>query len=57
MTFTAYAVPWDRVLADAVFDSGAHSRFGWEELGIRSTVIPVNARGQAGPPGVATGAR
>jgi hypothetical protein len=50
MTFAALAVPWDRVLADAAFDSEAHHRFAREELGIRSTVIPVNARGHAGPP-------
>ena len=47
----AAAVPWDRVLADAAFDSEAHHRFAREELGIRSSVIPVNSRGHAGPPG------
>jgi hypothetical protein len=51
MTPAALAVPWDRVLADAAFDSEAHRRFAREELGVRSTVIPVNARGHAGPPG------
>jgi hypothetical protein len=51
MTFAALAVPWDRVLADAAFDSEAHHRFARENLGIRSSVIPVNSRGHAGPPG------
>ena len=50
MTLAALTVPWDRVLADAAFDSEAHHRFAREDLGIRSTVIPVNARGHAGPP-------
>jgi hypothetical protein len=50
MALAALAVPGDRVLADAAFDSEAHRRFAREELGVRSTVIPVNARGHAGPP-------
>jgi hypothetical protein len=33
------------VLADAAFDSEAHHRFAREVLGIRSSVIPINARG------------
>lgn len=50
MTFAALAVRWDRVLADAAFDAEAHHRLAREGLGIRSSVIPVNARGHAGPP-------
>lgn len=50
MTFAALAVRWDRVLADAAFDAEAHHRFAREELGIRSSVIPVNSRGHPGPP-------
>jgi transposase len=33
------------VLAAAAFDSEAHHRFARELLGIRSSVIPINARG------------
>jgi hypothetical protein len=40
------AVDWDRVLADAAFDSEAHHRYAREELGIRSTVIGLNRRGR-----------
>jgi hypothetical protein len=40
------AVDWDRLLADAAFDSEAHHRYGREELGIRSTVIGLNRRGR-----------
>src|ERR1051325_3747247 len=35
---------WDRVLADAAFDSEYHHRFAREGLGIRSSVIPINPR-------------
>jgi len=45
------AVGWDRVLADAAFDSEAHHAYAREELGIRSSVIPINTRGHAGEPG------
>ncbi|MBX9625780.1 MAG: transposase [Gemmataceae bacterium] len=45
------AVGWDRVLADAAFDSEAHHAYARDELGIRSTVIPINPRGHDGPPG------
>src|SRR5205823_10182715 len=38
------AVTWDRVLADAAFDSEAHHRYCREELGVRATVIPLNRR-------------
>ncbi|MDB5307113.1 MAG: hypothetical protein JWO38_1315 [Gemmataceae bacterium] len=37
---------WNRVPADAVFDSKAHHRYSWEDLGVRSIVIPINPRGQ-----------
>jgi len=50
VTQASLAVGWDRVLADAAFDSEAHHRYAREELGIRSTVIPVNARGRAATP-------
>ena len=42
---------WDRVLADAAFDSENHHRFAREELDIRSSVIPINPRGHDGAPG------
>jgi hypothetical protein len=47
----ALAVGWDRVLADAAFDSEQNHRYAREELGIRSSVIPINPRGHDGPPG------
>ena len=37
-------VSWDRVLGDAAFDSEANHRLAREELGVRSTVIPLNRR-------------
>ena len=37
-------VAWDRVLADAAFDSEAHHRYCRAARGIRSTVIPLNRR-------------
>jgi hypothetical protein len=40
------SVTWDRVLADAAFDSEAHHRYCREELGVRSTVIALNRRGR-----------
>jgi hypothetical protein len=45
------AVAWDRVLADAAFDAEAHHAYARQELGIRSSVIPINTRGHTGPPG------
>jgi hypothetical protein len=42
---------WDRALADAAFDAEAHHRQAREELGIRSSVIPINPRGHDGAPG------
>ena len=38
------AVRWDRVLADAAFDSEENHRLAREDLGVRSTVIPLNRR-------------
>jgi hypothetical protein len=40
----ARAVHHDRVLADAAFDSEESHRYCREDLGIRSTVIPLNRR-------------
>jgi hypothetical protein len=45
------AVDWDRVLADAAFDTETHHEYARDELGIRSSVIPINPRGHDGPPG------
>jgi len=45
------AIEWDRVLADAAFDSEAHHTYARDTLGIRSSVIPINTRGHAGDPG------
>lgn len=45
MAQASLAVGWDRVLADAAFDSEEHHRYAREELGVRSTVIPLNRRG------------
>ena len=39
-------IDWDRVLADAAFDAEEHHRYGCEDLGVRSTVIPINRRGR-----------
>jgi transposase len=46
MAQASLVVGWDRVLADAAFDSEGHHRYAREELGVRSTVIPINRRGQ-----------
>jgi hypothetical protein len=46
MAQASRVVTWDRVLADAAFDSEGHHRYGREDLGVRSTVIPINRRGQ-----------
>ena|SRR2546423_11808469 len=43
---TGWFVRWDRVLGDAAFDSEANHRFCREDLGVRSTVIPINRRSQ-----------
>jgi len=46
MTVASLAITWDRVLADAAFDSEEHHRYCREDLGVRATVIPLNRRGQ-----------
>lgn len=51
MAQASLVVTWDRVLADAAFDSEAHHTYARDELGIRSTVIPINPRGHTGEPG------
>ena len=45
MIQASLAVTWDRMLADTAFDSEDHHRSGREDLGVRSTVIPLNRRG------------
>lgn len=44
MQQASLAVTWDRVLADAAFDSEENHRLAREDLGVRSTVIPLNRR-------------
>ena len=39
-------VAWDRVLADAAFDSEGHHAYAREDRGVRATVIPLNRRGR-----------
>lgn len=39
-------VTWDRVLADAAFDSEENHRYCREDRGVRATVIPINRRGR-----------
>jgi hypothetical protein len=51
MAQASLAIGWDRVLADAAFDSEAHHAYARDELGIRSSVIPINRRGHTGIPG------
>ncbi|MBN9520109.1 transposase [bacterium] len=46
MAQASLVVTWDRVLADAAFDAEEHHRYAREDLGVRSTVIPLNPRGQ-----------
>jgi hypothetical protein len=46
MKRAAVVVVWDRVLGDAAFDSEEHHRLCREDLGVRSTVIPINRRSQ-----------
>jgi hypothetical protein len=46
MAQASLAVTWDRALADAAFDSESHHRYCREDLCVRSTVIPLNRRGQ-----------
>lgn len=51
LLLAALGITWDRVLADAAFDSEAHHRQAREDLGIRSSVIPINPRGHDVEPG------
>ena len=44
MRQAALGVEWDRLLGDAAFDSEENHRFCREDLGVRSTVIPLNRR-------------
>lgn len=46
MAQASLAIRWDRVLADAAFDSEHHHRYCREDLGVRATVIPLNPRGR-----------
>ena len=51
MAQASLAIDWDRALADAAFDAEEHHRYAREDLGVRSTVIPINPRGHDGEPG------
>jgi transposase len=44
MAQASLAVAYDRVLADAAFDSEETHRYCREDLGVRSTVVPLNRR-------------
>jgi hypothetical protein len=44
MAQASLVVTWDRALADAAFDAEEHHRYAREDLGVRSTVIPLNRR-------------
>ncbi len=44
MAQASLVVTWDRVLADAAFDSEGHHRYCREDLRVRATVIPLNRR-------------
>ena len=44
MAQASLVVTWDRVLADAAFDSEEHHRYCREDRGVRATVIPLNRR-------------
>jgi hypothetical protein len=52
MAQASLGVTWDRVLADAAFDSEENHRLCRQGLGVRSTVIPLNRRnrGRKWPP-------
>jgi hypothetical protein len=45
MTQASTHARWDRVLADAAYDTEENHRVCRENLGVRSTVIPLNPRG------------
>ena len=44
MSQASLVVTWDRLLADAAFDSEESHRLCREDLDVRSTVIPLNRR-------------
>ncbi len=44
MRLASLLVTWDRLLGDAAFDSEENHRLCREDLGVRSTVIPLNRR-------------
>jgi hypothetical protein len=46
MAQASLAARYDRVLGDAAFDSEESHRYCRRELGVRSTVIPLNRRGR-----------
>lgn len=46
MAQASLVVTWDRVVADAAFDSESHHRYCRNDLDVRATVIPLNRRGQ-----------
>jgi transposase len=46
MLQASLVVSWDRVLADAAYDSEENHRLCREHLGIRATAIPINRRNQ-----------
>jgi hypothetical protein len=46
MTQASLATGHDRVLGDAAFDSEEAHRYCRQELGVRSTLIPINRRNQ-----------
>lgn len=46
MAQASLVVAYDRVLADAAFDAEQHHRYCREDLGARTTVIPLNRRGR-----------
>ena len=46
MAQASLVVTWDRVFADAAFDSEEHHRYARVDLGVRSAVIPLNPRGR-----------
>jgi len=46
MAQASLVIARDRVLADAAFDAEGHHRYCREDLGVRTTVIPLNRRGR-----------
>ncbi len=44
VTQAARHLPIDRLFADGAYDVEAHHRYSREQLGIRSTIIPINPR-------------